>query len=121
MQEHPRIGLNAITNAEKKLGCSLEFLKCAKQIIYYHHEKWDGTGYPEGLQGDAIPIPARLMALADVYDALISHRVYKDAMPHAEARGIILEGSGRHFDPDVVRAFVEHEREFQCIARRFAD
>jgi putative two-component system response regulator len=121
MEDHPRIGLNAITNAEKKLGCSLEFLKCAKQIIFSHHEKWDGTGYPKHLQGDDIPIPARLMALADVYDALISHRVYKAAMPHAKAREIIVEGSGHHFDPDVVRAFIEHEQEFQDIARRFAD
>ncbi|MDR1728948.1 MAG: two-component system response regulator [Acidobacteriota bacterium] len=121
MRQHPGIGYKAIVNAEKKLGCSLDFLACAKQLIYSHHEMWDGRGYPEGLSGEDIPIPARLMALADVYDALISHRVYKEALPSDEACKIIATGAGRHFDPDVVRAFEAKEREFQDIARRFKD
>ncbi|MBF4247501.1 HD domain-containing protein, partial [Vibrio anguillarum] len=74
----------------------------AKEIAHGHHEKWDGSGYPNGLQGDAIPLSARLMAVADVYDALICRRIYKEPMPHADAKGIILDGRGSHFDPEVI-------------------
>ena len=121
MERHPVIGRDAIRNAEKRLGRELDFLVYAKEIIYCHHEKWDGSGYPEGIAGDAIPVSARLMALADVYDALVSRRIYKAAFSHAEARQIILAGSGSHFDPDVVAAFLEKEQEFIEISRRFAD
>ncbi|MEY4140494.1 MAG: hypothetical protein RLZZ371_2676, partial [Pseudomonadota bacterium] len=86
-----------------------------------HHEKWDGSGYPEALKGDAIPISARLMALADVYDALISRRVYKEGMPHAKAVAIIVDGRGSHFDPDVLDAFMAIQDEFLAIAARFVD
>jgi putative two-component system response regulator len=121
MKQHTTLGRDAIMQAEKQLGMEVEFLSLAKEIAYSHQEKWDGSGYPEGLVGDAIPISARLMALADVYDALISNRIYKAAMPHEKAVVIIIEGKGKHFDPDIVDAFIEVQDEFLAIALRFAD
>ncbi len=121
MKMHAALGRNAIQSAENQLGMKVEFLTMAKEIAYCHQEKWDGSGYPQGLSGEAIPLSARLMALADVYDALICRRVYKEPMSHEEAAKIILEGKGRHFDPDVVDAFLARQEEFQDIARRFAD
>jgi putative two-component system response regulator len=103
------------------LGGEVEFLQFAKEIAYGHQEKWDGSGYPTGARGDDIPVSARLMALADVYDALISRRVYKEPMPHAEAASIILVGRGKHFDPDIVDAFVDLQDQFCHIASRFSD
>lgn len=99
----------------------MPFLKYAKEIAYSHHEKWDGSGYPEGLAGNAIPISARLMAVADVYDALISHRVYKNGMAHEKAELIIIEGKGKHFDADVVDAFLVLRDKFKAIANTFTD
>lgn len=121
MKTHTTLGRNAIEQAEKQLGMKVEFLEHAKDIAYYHQEKWDGSGYPTGKSGDDIPISARLMAVADVYDALISRRVYKDGMPHEKAVAIILEGRAQHFDPDIVDAFMELQDEFRAIAARFAD
>ena len=121
MKSHTTLGRDAIEHAEKQLGMNVEFLKYAKEIAYSHQEKWNGSGYPEGLSGDEIPISARLMAVADVYDALISRRVYKDGMPHEAAVKIIIEGKGSHFDPDVVDAFVELAEEFRAVAARFVD
>jgi putative two-component system response regulator len=121
MKTHTTLGRNAIQQAERDLGLEVPFLKYAKEIAYYHQEKWDGSGYPEGLIGDAIPISARLMAVADVYDALISRRVYKMGMPHEKAVQIISEGKGTHFDPDMVEAFLELLNEFRTIAERYAD
>ena len=121
MKTHTTLGRDAIEAAEKQLGMKVEFLTLAKEIAYYHQEKWDGSGYPTGISGDDIPISARLMAVADVYDALISRRVYKEGMPHAKAVEIIVEGKGLHFDPDVADAFVELQDEFRAIAARFAD
>ena len=121
MKTHCKLGRDAIQHAEDQLGLEVEFLKYAKEIAYGHQEKWDGSGYPEGLAGDAIPISARLMAVADVYDALISRRVYKEGMPHAKAVGIIAEGRGTHFDPDMVDAFMALTDEFQAVAQRYAD
>ncbi|MEI7536852.1 MAG: two-component system response regulator [Comamonadaceae bacterium] len=121
MKAHPTLGRNAIANAQASAPQDGEFFDIAKQIIYSHHEKWDGSGYPQGLAQEAIPIPARLMALADVYDALICQRVYKAGMPHAQAVQIIVEGRGKHFDPDVVDAFLALDAEFQVVATRFAD
>jgi putative two-component system response regulator len=121
MKTHTRLGKEAIEHAEEQLGMQVEFLNMAKEIAYSHQEKWDGTGYPEGLAGEAIPLPARLMAVADVYDALISRRVYKEGMPHERAVSIIIEGKGSHFDPDMVDAFVAIQSELQAIAQRFAD
>ena len=105
---------------EQKLGQST-FLRHAREIAGSHQEKWDGSGYPRALKGDAIPVSGRLMALADVYDALISKRVYKPPMPHEKAVAIIREGRGAHFDPDVVDAFLALEETFRNIALTFAD
>ena len=121
MKTHTTLGRDAIQQSEDAVGARVEFLAVAKEIAYCHHEKWDGSGYPQGLAGDAIPLSARLMALADVYDALISRRVYKDGMSHAQAAGIIVEGRGRHFDPDMVDAFLTLQPVFCEIAERYAD
>jgi putative two-component system response regulator len=121
MKTHAALGRDAIVAAEQDLGASNPFLHYAKEITYSHQEKWDGSGYPEGLAGDAIPLSARLMAVADVYDALISERVYKPAFSHEASVAIILQGRGTHFDPDMVDAFVELAEEFRAIAARFAD
>jgi len=121
MKTHTTLGRDAIEHAEKQLGMKVEFLTIAKEIAYSHQEKWDGSGYPTGARGDDIPISARLMALADVYDALISRRVYKDGMTHEQAATIIKAGRGSHFDPDIVDAFLEIQDEFQAIVARFAD
>lgn len=121
MKKHTEYGRDAIIAAEQSLDDEETFLSLAKEIAYGHHEKWDGSGYPIGLTGEAIPLSARLMALADVYDALISKRVYKPAFSHEKARAIILEGRGLHFDPEVVDAFLEVESEVRRIAARLAD
>ena len=121
VKRHPFIGRRAIERAEKLLGRSETFLHFAKDMAYYHHERWDGSGYPEGLSGESIPLSARLMALADVYDALISRRVYKDPIPHERAVEIIREESGKHFDPVIVAAFLEIADLFKEIAKTFRD
>ncbi|MDP2284767.1 MAG: HD domain-containing phosphohydrolase, partial [Pseudohongiella sp.] len=121
MKTHTTLGHDAIQRAETELGTNVEFLSCAKSIALSHQEKWNGSGYPKGLAGDNIPIAARLMALADVYDALISRRVYKASMVHDKAVEIIVAGKGSHFDPDIVDAFLDIQQEFQDIANRFAD
>ncbi|WP_374692239.1 HD domain-containing phosphohydrolase [Accumulibacter sp.] len=121
MQTHAMIGREAIEHAERDAEQPVEFLALAKEIAHYHHERWDGSGYPEGLAGDAIPIPARLMALADVFDALITRRVYKAAMPPDQARAIIAAESGRHFDPNVVEAFLASFDKFLAVAERYGD
>ncbi len=121
MKTHTTLGRDAIAHAEQSLGTSVEFLSMAKEIALSHQEKWDGSGYPQGIGGDHIPVSARLMAVADVYDALISRRVYKEGMPHAKAVQIIAEGKGSHFDPDMVDAFLELQDEFHAIARRYSD
>jgi putative two-component system response regulator len=121
MKTHTTLGRDAIEDAEKQAGTEVPFLAFAKEIAYSHQEKWDGSGYPEGLAGDAIPMSARLMALADVYDALISWRVYKEPFSHETAVGIIKEGRGKHFDPDMVDAFLELGPEFERVAAMFSD
>ncbi|OBY88773.1 MULTISPECIES: response regulator [unclassified Pseudomonas] len=121
MKTHTTLGLDALEKAEERLGMDVPFLRLAKQIAYGHHEKWDGSGYPLGLVGDAIPLSARLMAVADVYDALISRRIYKNAMPHEAAVEYIHGQRGQHFDPDVVDAFLALQDKFRSIAGRFAD
>jgi putative two-component system response regulator len=121
MKTHTTLGRDAIAQAEATLGTKVEFLAMAKDIALFHQEKWDGTGYPAGLRGDAIPIAARLMAVADVYDALISRRVYKGSVTHLEAVTIIQNGRGTHFDPDMVDGFLEIQDEFRAIALMYAD
>ncbi len=120
MKKHTKFGFDALKITEQKLGENY-FLRCAREIAYTHHEKWDGTGYPQGLKQNEIPVAGRLMALADVYDALISKRVYKPPMPHEKAMRIIEEGKGSHFDPDVVDAFLALENTFRNIALTYAD
>ncbi|MGB9442380.1 MAG: two-component system response regulator, partial [Desulfobacterales bacterium] len=120
MKKHTNYGHDALRITEQKLGED-SFLRYAREIAYTHQEKWDGSGYPTGLKGDEIPISGRLMALADVYDALISKRVYKPPFPHEKAVEIIVEGKGNHFDPDIVDAFIELEQTFRNIALSFAD
>jgi putative two-component system response regulator len=121
MKGHAKLGFDAIVSAEQSLDLELPFLTYAKEIAYSHQEKWDGSGYPEGLSGDDIPVSARIMAVADVYDALVSRRVYKEGMSHEKALGIIVEGKGSHFDPDMVDAFLEVADECRAIAARYLD
>ncbi len=122
MKRHVVYGRDAILRAERALGdVKSSFLNIAKEIAYTHHEKWDGSGYPEGLAGEAIPLSGRLMALADVYDALVSQRVYKNAYSHEEAVKLIISQSGRQFDPDLIDAFVELEQVFRNISDEIRD
>mgnify|MGYP001307794713 CR=1 FL=1 len=121
MKSHTTMGRDAIIAAENLIEAPSTFLRTAREIAYSHQEKWDGSGYPEGLKGEAIPLSARLMAVADVYDALISRRVYKPPFTHEKAVAIITEGRGTHFDPDLVDAFVQIADEFRRIAETYAD
>jgi putative two-component system response regulator len=121
MKTHARLGSDAIERAETDVEQPLDFLALAKEIAHWHHEKWDGSGYPDGLQGEAIPLSARLMAVADVFDALISPRVYKSAISYDQAYEILAQGSGRHFDPDIVAAFLEGFETMTAIADQYSD
>jgi len=121
MKTHTTLGLDAIRRAEAHLDGEDGFLKFAGEIAYSHQEKWDGSGYPQVLTWESIPLSARLMAVADVYDALISKRVYKPAFSHEDAAGIIVAGAGKHFDPDMVLAFQAIEDEFRAIAAAYSD
>jgi putative two-component system response regulator len=123
MRSHPSIGAEAIRRAvaEQPDTSGLEFLEVAAEIANFHHEKWDGSGYPAGLAGERIPLCARLMALADVFDALTSKRVYKEKFDLERSAAIICEGRGTHFDPDVVDAFVARKDEFRRIALELSD
>jgi putative two-component system response regulator len=121
MKTHAKLGSDAIEQAERDALRPVAFLTLAKHIAHYHHEKWDGSGYPEGLAGEAIPLAARLMALADVFDALTSRRVYKAPISLAAATAVIREGRGRHFDPTLVDAFLAGRDEIAAIASRYRD
>lgn len=120
MKRHPDHGKAIIRSAIMKAG-GIPFLKISEEMAYAHHEKWDGSGYPGKLSGSDIPLAGRIMAVADVYDSLISSRVYKPRLSHEKAVSIIKEGRGTHFDPDVVDAFLDKEDTFRRIALRFAD
>ncbi len=122
MQRHTTLGADTLAEAERLAfdRSDHSFLRLAREIAQSHHEKWDGSGYPQGLKGEDIPLGGRLMALADVYDALISKRVYKEALPHEEAVEIIKTGRGTHFDPDVVDAFLDSEAKFKAIAENYS-
>ena len=115
MQTHTIIGSTTIDKVADKYPF-MGFLKMASEIARYHHEKWDGSGYPEGLKGENIPLSARIVALADVFDALISERYYKPKYSFEESKRIILESAGSHFDPVIVEAFLKHESAFYEIA-----
>lgn len=119
MKNHAQHGIDAFSDADERLA-DPNLLNVAKEIIGAHHEKWDGTGYPQGLSGDEIPLAGRLMALVDVYDALVTERVYKKAYSHERAKEIIMEGRGSHFDPVLVDAFLDLEDVFIDIRERLA-
>ena len=120
MRQHPEQGRHIIDQAEEKIGSTL-FIQIAREIAWAHHEKWDGSGYPQGLKGEQIPLSARLMAVADVYDALISKRCYKPALPHEVAVQSILDASGSHFDPLVIDAFAKVQHLFDQTAQQLKD
>jgi HD-GYP domain-containing protein (c-di-GMP phosphodiesterase class II) len=120
MQLHVEVGAESIREIERRLGTS-NFLEMAREIANSHHERWDGTGYPAGLAGEQIPLAARIVAIADVYDALSARRVYKDAFPHFECVNIIRSEAGRQFDPELVRIFLDVAPQFEEIAQRFVD
>lgn len=120
IQEHATLGGDAIKEIESKIEGE-SFLTIAKEIAYFHHEKWNGSGYPNGLKGTKIPLSARIVALADVYDALTSERVYKEAFSHSKAIEIITADSGHHFDPDIVAVFLKRNKDFAKISTRLKD
>jgi putative two-component system response regulator len=121
MKAHPTIGREAIARVQRRVGADASFLAIAQDIVYSHHERWDGGGYPQGLRGDDIPVAARLVAVADVYDALTSRRPHRPPGTHEDAREIIVTAKGAHFDPDVVEAFLQAEEQFRSIASRLGD
>jgi putative two-component system response regulator len=121
MKTHTTLGLDTISRAQAFAGDDVPLLTVAKEMAYSHHEKWDGSGYPQGLAGDHIPVSARLIALADVYDALISRRVYKAPLSHTESVNIIAQLKGTHFDADVVDAFLEIQANIHAIAVAYSD
>lgn len=119
IKEHSAVGGQILQQLYKSNG-SL-YLKLAYEITMYHHEKYDGSGYPEGLAGEDIPIAARIMALADVYDAMTSKRCYKDAYSHEKVKKIICEERGKHFDPVLVDSFLRLEEQWVEVLEKFAD
>ncbi len=120
MNLHPQYGKEIIDNAEQKIGSTL-FIDVARDIAYCHHEKWDGSGYPRKLSENDIPLCARLMAVADVYDALVSKRYYKDAMTHRDAMDYLQDQSGAHFDPDIIDALQQAQSRFGRISDQYRD
>jgi len=122
IKRHTVLGGDMLVDIESQIG-GRSFLILGKEIAYYHHEKWDGTGYPDGLKKEDIPLSARVVALADVYDAMTTQRFYKEAFTHAKAREIIVNLKGTHFDPDVVDAFLANEEDFQriCFEKRLEE
>lgn len=119
VRQHAPLGGDSLERAARRLGKSEEFATMARDIARGHHEWWNGSGYPDGLKGEDIPVCARLMALADVFDALTSHRVYKSTSSFRQARDIVVAGSGSQFDPDVVNAFVERFDDFVNVGQTF--
>lgn len=120
MKEHTTLGAATLDAALSRYP-NARFLRMARDIAITHHEKWNGCGYPNGLAGEAIPLCGRIVAVADVYDALTSERVYKSAMSHEQAMDIIVKESGAHFDPEIVDAFVDIEAEFNAIRARYGE
>ncbi len=120
MKTHTTVGARTLETALERYP-GARFLEMARDIAASHHERWDGSGYPQGLAGEAIPLCGRIVALADVYDALTSKRVYKPALDHTVARSMIVKESGKHFDPIVVEAFLEAEDKFLAIHERYAE
>ncbi|WP_315850245.1 HD domain-containing phosphohydrolase [Campylobacter ureolyticus] len=121
MKKHVIYGKEIIQKAKMRSSGKNLFLNAATNIAYTHHEKWDGSGYPQGLKGDEIPIEGRLMAIADVYDALTSKRVYKEKFSYEKAENMIISESGTHFDPTLIKAFIDLKSEFRKIAQKYED
>lgn len=121
MKTHTRLGSDAIAHAEQDAEIPVEFLSLAKEITRSHHERWDGTGYPDGLAAEAIPVSARLMAVADVFDALLCRRPYKAPIPPQEVLRLMVRESGHQFDPEVIAAFIAVFDELTNIAQHFSD
>jgi response regulator RpfG family c-di-GMP phosphodiesterase len=121
MQMHTVLGGECLTSVERMFGDHDAFLDLGREVAQSHHEQWDGSGYPHGLQGKEIPLSARIVALADVYDALTSHRVYRPAVGHAEAREWIVSNYGSQFDPEVVEAFIAREHDFAKISQQVSE
>ena len=117
MKRHTSVGGEIIDKAIATVSEESKYLNEAKNLAAYHHEKWDGTGYPKGLKGEDIPLSARVMAVADVFDALVSRRSYKEPFPVDKSFDIIREGSGSHFDPLVVKAFLDAEDEIRRVQK----
>ncbi|GMV90672.1 MAG: hypothetical protein AMXMBFR82_04500 [Candidatus Hydrogenedentota bacterium] len=120
MKTHTLVGGDTLKAADEEAGGN-SFLTMGRDIAYYHHEKWDGNGYPYGLKGEDIPLPARIVALGDAYDALTSKRPYKEPFSHEKSRDIILEAAGAHFDPDVIEAFKARDTRFIRIRDQYQD
>jgi HD-GYP domain-containing protein (c-di-GMP phosphodiesterase class II) len=118
MRKHPVLGRDVIVKAEQQVGVrDDETLAMAKDIVYTHHERWDGTGYPRGLRGTEIPVPGRVMAIVDVYDAAVSRSLYRPVMSHDDAVTFIVGGNGTHFDPAVVEAFLGVAPIFKSVSQ----
>ncbi len=121
VRTHCDLGRALIDQIKGSAGFSTQFLELAREVVCSHHERWDGRGYPNSLAGEAIPMPARIMALADAYDAMTSDRVYRASVPHDRAVQTIFQDRGEHFDPDMVDALIEIQDEFASIAQRYTD
>ena len=121
VRTHPVIGRDILDQIRRRAGVEPPFMGFARQIAYGHHERWDGTGYPQGIAGDSIPESARLMAIVDAYDALTSDRVYRAGVAHDKAMQLIFQERGAQFAPDMVDAFIEVQHMFKDIARQHAD
>jgi adenylate cyclase len=118
MRKHPVLGREVLLKAEQQVGVHDDAtLAMAKEIVYTHHERWDGTGYPQGLRGDGIPIPGRVMAIVDVYDAAVTRTLYRRTMSHDDTVKFIMAGKGTHFDPAVVDAFVKASSVIEHVSR----
>jgi response regulator RpfG family c-di-GMP phosphodiesterase len=117
MRRHPELGRQVILKAEARVGIGDDVtLQLAKDIVYTHHERWDGTGYPQGLRSDEIPVAGRIMALVDVYDAVRARSLYKTCLSHDDAVALIVRGKGSHFDPAVVDAFLRVAAAFESVS-----
>ena len=121
IKTHAQRGYDMLRTAGAHMGEQGDFLAMAMEVAHYHHEKWDGSGYPDGLAGEKIPLAARLMAVADVFDALMTSRPYKTAMTHEQAVAIIVQGGGAHFDPQIVGAFMAIQDDLKLIASIWVD
>ncbi|HKJ64068.1 MAG TPA: HD domain-containing phosphohydrolase, partial [Desulfopila sp.] len=120
IKKHPAIGKEIIANIDKKMG-NHPFLQVALELVYTHHEKWNGSGYPRGLKGEEIPLAGRIMAIVDMYDALTSKRVYKEMYSHEEAITIMKEHDGTSFDPRIYKMFMDNNERFHQVAACFND